>query len=472
LVFLAVTVAVFLGVAFLVYVLIMALLRLGLPERVPLRRVLLPSARRLRENLGDYVLAASTSILLALTLMVKHDLVQDIRTFDMARVTPEAVAILFDFGLPADLASQIGAASLDEVVRPLLAAGKVEESDLLVRNVVQQLPGGWLTPPLLIAACIVLAVFYLLWLARRRYLALHQSPDSAPEYASALRSLLSLALCVGLLLASALPLARGGEKFLARSALDAMDEARRSGRPASTISLAISQELQKQQRRAAFLYCPECEDPQQSIWQSVNGPSPDPGVVQPLIERVEAAASACQAACDAEVANVAASLDPLRARFAGMENQLNQLQRQWASISEQQLPAAERLEAEERAKLAGAVAGLEKRLAQLTREFDTLPSTPVALEDLQRRVARLESQDREGVAATDPESSRACKEYASRAVAMQQKNLASGCNLTGARWSTDVQGHYDWCLGAPETSRLLESRAREAELSKCRPPKG
>ncbi|MGD8681336.1 MAG: hypothetical protein PVJ33_13265 [Lysobacterales bacterium] len=471
LVFLAVTVVVFLVVAFVIYVLIMALLRLGLPKPVPMRRVLFPSGKRLRENLGDYVLAASTSILLALTLMVKHELVQQIQGFDMAKVEPEAVAVVFDFGLTPELAREISHATLGEVVGPLLKAGKVEQSDLLVRYVTQLVPKGWLTPAVLISACIVLAVFYLLWLARRRYLALNKSPDSAPEYAKTFRPLMTLALCVGLLLASALPLAEGGQKFLARSAMDAIQESGRSQRAqTSEVSRLISQELRKQRERAAFLYCADCEDPGESIWQTVERGTDGPNDLQPLIERVNETAASCQSACEAQAAELAAALDPLRSRFAGMDSALEELRRGLAQLGERQIPELARNQEQDRARLDQALADMGRQLALLRREAERFGAMTDGWEELQRRVARLESFHNQRVIEPDRESLLVCRRLATIWAQQSQQNQESRCGFSGESWTTDTKAQYERCLNAPADFRDRETRARNEQLSRCRPP--
>lgn len=469
LVFLAVTVAIFLAVAFLVYASIMFLLRAGLPERVPLRRVLFPGTDLLRENLGDYVLAASTSLLLALTLMVKHDLVEQIRNFDMARVQPEGAAILFDFGLPAGLAAQISEATLGDVVQPLLEAGKVEASDLLVRDAVERLPKSWLTPAVLIGAGIVLTLFYLLWLARRRYLALKKSPDSAPKYTGVVRPLLTLAVCIGLLLASSLPLAEGGENLLVRSALDAIREAGEATDPqASRLSRLIRGELRKQRQRAAFLYCAECDDPRASIPETTGGASGAPDGLGPLVKRVDEASAACRTACDAQLADMQAFFGPLRARLTDQQEQLNDIQRQLAEVREREVPQPAGDQAAEREALSRRIAELEQQVTRLGRQIDAAGATPAPLDELGRRVAWLESQHRENTATAQPVNDRLCAQYARQAVEMQRRNLEAGCNLTGARWSEDFEAHYNWCVGVPASLRLVENRARETELNKCR----
>jgi hypothetical protein len=60
-----------------------------------------------------------------------------------------------------------------------------------------------------------------------------------------------------------------------------------------------------------------------------------------------------------------------------------------------------------------------------------------------------------------------CARYADDAVAAQERNLASGCNLTGARWSADRNGHFRWCMGARRESVNREAQFRNFDVGKC-----
>ena len=62
-----------------------------------------------------------------------------------------------------------------------------------------------------------------------------------------------------------------------------------------------------------------------------------------------------------------------------------------------------------------------------------------------------------------------CREYANTAVRQNQENLKRRCGFTGPRWSSDFQGHFQWCLQVPEKMANTETRARNRALkSKCR----
>jgi hypothetical protein len=250
LVFLALSVALFLVIALLLYVILITMLRPGLLKQIPLRRVLLPNGEQLRTNLGDYTLVLATSLLLSLTLLAKHDLVEQIANYETNSLDKEQINALFDAEPPSELESRLAHETLEEIVQPILKAGRVEEAGILVKSVVPLIKRDnpqWLTARKLVIASCLLALLYLAWLARRRFRTLRERPDSAPDYSSTFRSLITLGLCVGLLLASALPLAEGHEHLLGNSALAAI--AHESGTPGnSAIGDAITTELLKQRR--------------------------------------------------------------------------------------------------------------------------------------------------------------------------------------------------------------------------------
>ena len=65
-----------------------------------------------------------------------------------------------------------------------------------------------------------------------------------------------------------------------------------------------------------------------------------------------------------------------------------------------------------------------------------------------------------------------CDQYARTAVAQNQENIQRRCGYTGARWSDNYQGHYNWCLGVSEGFADSETKAREDGLKKCRDEQG
>jgi beta-lactam-binding protein with PASTA domain len=60
-----------------------------------------------------------------------------------------------------------------------------------------------------------------------------------------------------------------------------------------------------------------------------------------------------------------------------------------------------------------------------------------------------------------------CEHYARTAVAQFQQNLANQCGFTGARWSSDYQGHYGWCLTNSQAGAASETQARTEGLNRC-----
>ena len=65
-----------------------------------------------------------------------------------------------------------------------------------------------------------------------------------------------------------------------------------------------------------------------------------------------------------------------------------------------------------------------------------------------------------------------CLDYANKAVADAEKNIAESCGFTGPRWQTDLQGHLNWCLGdasAYGVQTTNEELARENQLATCVP---
>lgn len=61
-----------------------------------------------------------------------------------------------------------------------------------------------------------------------------------------------------------------------------------------------------------------------------------------------------------------------------------------------------------------------------------------------------------------------CREYAGLALKQNQENIQRRCGFSGPRWSSDFNGHYQWCLKVPQEFAESETRARrEALQQKC-----
>ena len=62
-----------------------------------------------------------------------------------------------------------------------------------------------------------------------------------------------------------------------------------------------------------------------------------------------------------------------------------------------------------------------------------------------------------------------CQQYARTAVSQNQENMRRGCGFTGARWTNEYQGHYNWCLAAQQSLADAETKARADALRQCKP---
>jgi hypothetical protein len=63
-----------------------------------------------------------------------------------------------------------------------------------------------------------------------------------------------------------------------------------------------------------------------------------------------------------------------------------------------------------------------------------------------------------------------CDAYAAKAVEQQQENQTLGCGFAGPAWSTDGQGHRNWCW-LPQVQMVdlvKEDNARAGALNACR----
>jgi hypothetical protein len=60
-----------------------------------------------------------------------------------------------------------------------------------------------------------------------------------------------------------------------------------------------------------------------------------------------------------------------------------------------------------------------------------------------------------------------CEAFARDAVAAAQRNVALGCGYGGARWSLDEAGHFRWCAGARQESADAEAAERRNGMANC-----
>lgn len=60
-----------------------------------------------------------------------------------------------------------------------------------------------------------------------------------------------------------------------------------------------------------------------------------------------------------------------------------------------------------------------------------------------------------------------CRAYADQATSHQNANRARDCGFVGDRWSTNWNGHFQWCLGASTAQLDAENGGRSNDLSRC-----
>lgn len=63
----------------------------------------------------------------------------------------------------------------------------------------------------------------------------------------------------------------------------------------------------------------------------------------------------------------------------------------------------------------------------------------------------------------------ACNLYAHMAVNHQHQNRNRRCGYKGARWSTNWQHHFGWCMKAGKAKAHSETKARQNALKACKP---
>lgn len=61
-----------------------------------------------------------------------------------------------------------------------------------------------------------------------------------------------------------------------------------------------------------------------------------------------------------------------------------------------------------------------------------------------------------------------CTSYAKRAVKAQERNQREGCRFRGARWQSNYDNHFNWCMRVPRSAAESESRARQQQLQTCK----
>ncbi|CAA6811965.1 MAG: Unknown protein [uncultured Thiotrichaceae bacterium] len=69
--------------------------------------------------------------------------------------------------------------------------------------------------------------------------------------------------------------------------------------------------------------------------------------------------------------------------------------------------------------------------------------------------------------AADEADKNYCQHYATTATDQNKKNIDNNCGYSGARWSSDYNGQYQWCLTVKNTITQHENSERKKLLKSC-----
>lgn len=219
-------------IAFVLYAIVITILwKWRMKGQGSWRALLLPSKAQLRKYASEYITGLMTAVLLTATIVVKHNVVETVLETDVTAIGSEQVRAALPEGslseeeLIASGADQTSAREisswvagmvsesvriqLDELVRPLLAAGMVENANLVTRAIVDKLGSSVTSPALqraLLIAAIALLLIYVIGLGLRRSREIEKDRGTGPSYAAITKRLALPAVCIPLLVASAVAL--------------------------------------------------------------------------------------------------------------------------------------------------------------------------------------------------------------------------------------------------------------------------
>ncbi|MEM7359769.1 MAG: hypothetical protein AAF431_11780 [Pseudomonadota bacterium] len=221
--------------AFVIYAIVLLLLsRLRMDKSYTIGQLLFPSASRIRRNLGEYCLSIITAVLLALTVSVRHQQVELVLEQDIALAGQDLVKNVLAPGTNGDLQLDLVGSNAAEknllewiseestrntgihaetLIRPLLDQGMNRQANLIVQAIVDKLSTSSkmvdfapLLEKALIIAAIVLLLAYAIWFSWQRSLSLQKNGVSDPDYSGVVKKLALPAVCIPLLLLSAVAL--------------------------------------------------------------------------------------------------------------------------------------------------------------------------------------------------------------------------------------------------------------------------
>lgn len=214
------------------YALLLLLLsRWRMPQEYTVWQLLLPSGDSIRRYSAEYLLSGFTALLLALTVAVRHEMVEEVLSSDISQINHQLVSSALPMGPP--LKAHLVAAgangeqaqrlidwmdkgtikkvsvSFEGLLRALLESGlKVEANSLLslvVDSAFTEKYSRLLKRVLLLAATILL-IAYVGWFSVQRWKKVRTKKAGDPDYAEIIKRLSLPAVCITLLLASAVTL--------------------------------------------------------------------------------------------------------------------------------------------------------------------------------------------------------------------------------------------------------------------------
>lgn len=347
-------------IAFFFYVLVLLVLssvRMKGPHS--LRELLFPSGARIRKYAAEYVMGILTAVLLSLTVMAKHDVVETVLAQDISSIGYETVLEalpngkltqdeLEDAGASPENAKMIadwlenGAVKpatmrADSLIRPLLEAGMTDNANLIVRAIVENLPiaaDSLMLQIILLVAAVTLLLGYVIWFGLQRWKEMQKERAGEPAYASILKRLSLPAVCIPLLFVSAVALedaSRIVDSAVAAAAITALPEE-------SPFSEAVEKQAE----------------------------SPDPGVSAEDLDAVNASMQQL----DTELAQIARNIATLETRLASsMQSTRVTIDRLEETTSQLRRAADERTRQVD-ADIAGLRQDLEISLQRLNQQME------------------------------------------------------------------------------------------------------
>jgi len=219
-------------VSFIAYaVIVIALSRWRMKKDYSIWSLLFPSPRRIRKYAAEYLLGILTALLLSLTISAKHNAVEAVLAQDISVLGRDVVrsaipfhrlekAELVNEGVDPVYADRIVAwldegvvtplsRSADDLVRPLLEAGMAENASIVVRKAVEAFGADSeriITQSFIMSVAIGLLIAYVAWFGFQRSNEMQRETVRDPNYGDIIKRLSLPAVCIPLLLVSAVAL--------------------------------------------------------------------------------------------------------------------------------------------------------------------------------------------------------------------------------------------------------------------------